>query len=347
MSRFYLPSGYFDFDAAMQLWRPFTIIIGGRGAGKTYGALEWCINHKVKFAFMRRTQRQLDIINKPEFSPLKPLTRNTGQLYTTKPLASGLAAFYEAELNEDGETVITRPEPIGITLALSTVSNLRGFDASDIDVLLYDEFIPEKSDRPLKHEEDAIFNCYETLNRNRELDGRPPLRLVMMANANDQASPVLVKLGLVQRLDRMAAKGVELWQDPQRGLAVILLAESPISDAKGDTALYRLTAGTEFADMALENAFAYEDRGNIGSRPLEEYRPVCGIGGITVYKHKSSREIYVSPHRRGAPPVYATGETELARWREAYGWLWRDLMDDRIVFEDFATQVVFRQYLGA
>ena len=347
MSRFYLPSGYLDFDAIMQLGRPFTLIIGGRGSGKTYGALNWCLNNKVKFAFMRRTQRQLDIINKPEFSPLKPISRNTGQLYTTRPLASGLAAFYEAELDEDGNTVVSWPEPVGITLALSTVSNLRGFDASDIDVLLFDEFIPEKSERPLRHEEDALFNCYETLNRNRELDGRQPLRLVMMANANDQASPVLVKLGLVQRLDKMAAKGTELWQDPERGLAVILLGESPISVAKSETALYRLTAGTEFAGMALDNSFSYEDRGNIGTRPLDEFRPVCGIGGVTIYKHKSKREFYVSEHRRGSPPIYGTGDTELARWREAYGWLWRELMDDRIIFETFAAQVVFRQYLGA
>ena len=347
MSRFYLDSGYINFEAAMQLGRPFTLIIGGRGSGKTYGALEWCLRNKVKFAFMRRTQRQLDIINKPEFSPLKPITRNTGQLYTTRPLASGLAAFYEAELDEDGNTVVSWPEPVGITLALSTVSNLRGFDASDIDVLLFDEFIPEKSERPLRHEEDALFNCYETLNRNRELDGRPPLRLVMMANANDQASPVLVKLGLVQRLDKMASKGVELWQDPERGLAVILLSDSPISDAKEETALYRLTAGTEFAGMALDNSFSYEDRGNIATRPLDEFRPVCGIGGVTIYKHKSHREYYVSEHRRGSPPVYGTGDTELARWREAYGWLWRELMDDHIIFESFAAQVVFRQYLGA
>lgn len=342
---FYLPSGYLDFEKVMQLGQPFTLIIGGRGCGKTYGALSWCIEHGHKFALMRRTQRQLDIINKPEFSPLKPISRSTGELFATRPLASGLAAFYRAELDDDGGEVITGP-PIGITLALSTISNLRGFDAGDLDVLLFDEFIPEKSERVLKNEADALFNAYETLNRNRELQGRLPLRLVLMANANDQASPVLLQLGLIRRIDRMLERGTELYLDKARGLALLLLRESPISDAKSGTALYRLTAGSEFAEMALENAFAYEERGRIQSRALTEYRPICGIGGITIYQHKSSREFYVSSHRSGSPPVYDTGDVELRRWREAYGWLWRELMDDRIAYEDFACQVTFRRYLG-
>ena len=184
MSKFYLPSGYFDVAAALDLGQPFTFVIGGRGSGKTYGALKCCIDRGYKFGFMRRTQRQLDIINKPEFSPLKPICRDTGLRFTTRSLASGIAAFYPCELDNDGSEVVSGP-PVGITLALSTVSNLRGFDASDIDILLYDEFIPEKSERPLKNEADALFNAYETINRNRELDGKPPLRLVCMANAND------------------------------------------------------------------------------------------------------------------------------------------------------------------
>lgn len=342
---FYLPTGYLDFDKVMQLGQPFTLIIGGRGSGKTYGALQWCIERGHKFGLMRRTQRQLDIINKPDFSPLKPLQRDTGKHYTTKTIASGLAAFYESEPDDEGNEVITGPA-IGITLALSTISNLRGFDASDLDVLLFDEFIPEKSERPLKNEADALFNAYETLNRNRELQGRPPLRLVLMANANDQASPVLLQLGLIRRIDRMLEKGTELYIDKGRGLALILLRESPISAAKADTALYRLTSGSDFAEMALDNAFSYEERGRITSKNLTEYRPVCGIGGITIYKHKSEREIYVSSHRQGSPPVYETGDVDLQRWREAYGWLWRELMDDRISFEDFACQVTFRRYLG-
>ena len=46
-------------------------------------------------------------------------------------------------------------------MALSTVSNLRGFDMSDCTLLIYDEFIPEPHERPLKNEAAALFNAYE------------------------------------------------------------------------------------------------------------------------------------------------------------------------------------------
>ena len=346
MKKYYLESGYVNMRAVLGIGVPFIFVIGGRAVGKTYGALSVCLEDRRKFAFMRRTQRQLDIINKPEFSPLKPIMRDTGKLYTTKALASGLAAFVPCEKDEDGDEVISGP-PVGITLALSTVSNLRGFDASDIDVLIYDEFIPEKSERPLKNEADALFNCYETLNRNRELAGKPAMQMLCLANANDQASPVLLRLGLVRRLDKMAATGQELFVDRKRGLALLLLSDCEISAAKGDTALYRLTSGTDYADMALSNRFAYEDRGSICSRPLAEYRPVCAVGDIVVYKHKADRSYYITTHKTGSPPTFGDGDTELARWRRCYGWLWREYMDNNIDFEDYACQIVFSKYIDS
>ena len=346
MKKFYLSSGYLDMRAVLELGVPFIFVIGGRAVGKTYGALQVCLEDHRKFAFMRRTQRQLDIINKPEFSPLKPIMRDSGELYTTKPLASGLAAFLPCRVNDEGDEEISGP-PVGITLALSTISNLRGFDASDLDVLIYDEFIPEKSERPLKNEADALFNCYETLNRNRELVGKPPLQMLCLANANDQASPVLLRLGLLRKLDRMASTGQELYLDRKRGLAVLLLMNSDISEAKGKTALYKLTEGSDFAEMALQNRFAYEERASICSRPIHEYRPVCMVGEIVVYKHKAERRFYVTTHKLGSPPSFGIGETELARWQRAFGWLWREYMDDRIDFEDYACQVLFTRYIGA
>ena len=343
---FYLPNGYLDFPRVWALPYPFVIIIGGRGTGKTFGALDFCTENKIKFAFFRRTQQQADIINKTEFSPLRPVARMRGFEFTMKPIVKGISAFCPATLDEDGKAVITG-EPWGITAALSTISNVRGFDASWIDCMLYDEFIPEKGERLLKGEADTLFNAYETLNRNRELLGNPPLRLVLMANANDQASPVLLKLGLVKRLDTMAAKGVSYYADEKRGLAVVLLPDSPISASKADTALYKLTAGTDFAEMSLSNKFAYEERGNVAPRPIAEYKPFVVVGELCVYKHKSDNRYYVTQHKAGSPPTYGVGDNEIARFRHAYGWLYRAHMLKRVDFEDYACQVLFTQYIDA
>lgn len=342
--RFYDSNGYLDFRRVRDMGYPFTLVIGGRGTGKTYGALKTSIEDGKKFVFMRRRQTQLDIINRPEFSPVKPVCRDMGWKITNRPIAKGLSAFVPYELSEDGKEQISGP-PYGYTVALSTVANLRGFDASDVDLILFDEFIPEKSERPMPHEADALFNCYETFNRNRELAGRQPIQLVCMANANDQTAPVLEYLRLIRRIDNMRKNGTELYTDDKRGLCLILLRDSPISEAKQDTALYRLTEGGDFATMALVNDFAYEDRGRIISRPLCEYKPIVTVGEITVYRHKSKRLFYVSEHRTGSPPTFTAGETELARFKRAYCDLWGEYMSDRIEFEGYLCQTLLTKYL--
>lgn len=339
---FYDQRGYLDFRKVRDIGMPFTLIIGGRAVGKTYGALRSSVEDGRKFMFMRRKQTQLDIINRPEFSPIKPVCRDTGLKITTRPVAKGLAAFVPYEIEEERE-VISGP-PYGYTCALSTVANLRGFDASELDMLFYDEFIPEKSERPLANEADALFNCYETFNRNRELAGHAPLQMVCMANSNDQSAPVLESLRLIRRIDRMRQTGQELYTDPRRGLALVMLRDSPISAAKRETALYRLTEGTDYSEMALNNSFAYEDRGRILSRPIAEYRPIVTVGEITIYKHKSDGSFYITGHRTGTPPTYGAGETELARFRRSYGWIWTEYMRDNIVFEDYLSQILLTKY---
>ena len=63
MSGLYLENGFFDFGEAVRRSTAFNFIIGGRGTGKTYGALKWCIESGKKFLFMRRLQKEADIIN--------------------------------------------------------------------------------------------------------------------------------------------------------------------------------------------------------------------------------------------------------------------------------------------
>ena len=340
----YLPSGYLDFRGLRNRGYPYNLLMGGRGTGKTYGALLTSVEDQLAFAFMRRRQAQVDIINSPEFSPMRPICRDTGLQITMTKVVHGISAFVEYE-EKDGKQIITG-QPLGFTCALSTLANVRGFDASRLRLLLYDEFIPEKAERPLPHEADTLFNAYETMNRNRELDGQDPLQLFCMANSNDLAAPVLVKLDLVKRIERMLDKGTELWTDERRGLLVAMLQDSPISARKRDTALYRLTAGSSFASMALDNRFSYEERGRIVSRPLAEYKPLVSVGEITIYQHKARPAYYVSTHKAGGCVQYETGETELQRFRRAYGWLWKECMADRVEYEDYLCQVHFTEYCG-
>ena len=52
----YLKSGYLDVEKILSYKLPFNFIIGGRGTGKTYGALKTAYINDIRFMLMRRTQ---------------------------------------------------------------------------------------------------------------------------------------------------------------------------------------------------------------------------------------------------------------------------------------------------
>lgn len=336
--KIYQDSGYIDMRKIMSLGLPFNFIVGGRGTGKTYTGLETLIEDKKKFIYMRRTQTQADLINKPEFSPFKSLNDDFGWNIGTESLSKYNAGFYQ-QIEDDGRLISTGA-PLGYTCALSTISNIRGFDASDVEVLLYDEFIPEKHERPIKKEAWALFNAFESINRNRELKGKTALQLICLANANDMANPIFLELGLVKKAVEMKRKKQEVYINRERGILLLVLDESPISERKSDTALYRLTRGSTFEGMSIKNDFSGEEMGRIKSKPLKEYKPIVSVGEITIYEHKSNRSFYISTHKTGSPITFGTGETERARFRRIYQWVWDEYMENNIEFEEYLCEIL-------
>ena len=256
----YLDNGYLDIEKILSYNMPFSWVIGGRATGKTYGALKYAYESHTRFILMRRTQAQTDLINKPEFNPYKAINQDLGTDIQVKSISKYNSKIYEPV--EDGAQLL------GYTCALSTISNLRGFDASDCKLLIWDEFVPEKHERPIKGEGAAFLNAYETINRNRELKGEPPLQVLGLANAFNIANPVFLELGLVGRCEKMKNNDQEFFMDPERGILLVLLQHSKISKAKADTALYRLSSGS-YKDMALSNDFIYNNSDSIKAQALK------------------------------------------------------------------------------
>ena len=332
----YLNNGYLDIEKILSYKMPFNFIVGGRGTGKTYGALLTAYTDQKRFILMRRTQTQCDLINKPEFNPYKVINTDMNENITVRAISK-----YNAKIViETDET----EKILGYTCALSTISNMRGFDASDVSLLIYDEFIPEKHERPLKNEGSAFLNAYETINRNREISGNEPLQVLCLANAFNIANPIFLELGLVGICEKMRNKGNELFIDKSRGVLIVLLQHSKISKAKADTALYRLSTGS-YSEMALSNDFIYNSKDNIKSLSLTEYKLICTVGEISIYKHKSQRNYYVSEHRTGTAPLYKSDEVNLMRYRKNHGLLlYSAYMRNNVIFENMLTKSLFELY---
>ena len=333
MFNLYLPSGYLDARAILHLGITFNFIIGARGVGKTFGFLDVAQADGIPFMLMRRQQSQTDIINRPDFSPFKAICEKRHINIITES-----AGKYSARFIKDDQV-------IGYTCALSTISNMRGFDASDVKLLLYDEFVPEVHDRPIKEEGKAFLNAIETIGRNRELDNEKPLQVVCMANAFNIANPIFLELGLVGVAERMKLKGQEIYINRERSLSIIMPKSDKIIGRKKHTALYKLTDQSSFTDMALKNDFIYNPSDNVEPQVIKEFKPMVTVGEITIYKHKSQRLYYVSEHRSGNPPSFKTDEIELKRYLKQYGYILnRAYINNNVKFENILTKSLFELY---
>lgn len=338
----FLPSGYVNMRAVFELPFTFIWIVGGRGTGKTYGALEYLLESNTRFMLLRRTASQAQIVQNPAMTPIKSVVNDHGWKYTVAPVVKGVGGIYEYQ-NTDGKDELIYPAA-GYIASLSTFANVRGFDASDIDAIFYDEFIKEEHEKGMKGEADALLNAYETMNRNRELQGRKPIKMVAASNSTDLANPYFVRLGLVTEFERMRQRGQMVRELPGRDTCIIDLQHSPISEQKRNTALYRMARNTEFASMALDNAFGV-DLGQYKSKSLKEYKPMLAVGELVVYRHKSRQEFYVTPHRSGNPPYYGTSKQELTRFRLQNRWIVAAYINQQISFESYFCEALLCQYL--
>lgn len=335
--KIYDSNGYVNVEGILEEGYPFNFLVGGRGTGKTYTALKVAKEQGRIFMLMRRTQSQADLISKPEFSVFKPLNTDLGWHVMVKSISKYNSMFYEADAENS-------THPIGYTCALSTLSNMRGFDASDIQLLIYDEFIPEKHERLLKNEADALFNAYETMNRNRELKGIAPIQMLCLANANDITNPVFEHLKLIRIADKMQKGNADRWTDEKRGIQLIMLHRSPISKQKAGTVLYRLTDGSEFSSMALDNDFNV-DRQHIKPRPLSEYLPVCSLGELCIYRHKSENRLYATTHLSGVfNKTYSLSDSDRLHYQRIYRSHWEMYISKKIDFEDVLSEKLFIKY---
>lgn len=331
----YDKNGYIKIESLLACGMPFIFVTGGRGTGKTYGALKYILDSGRRCMWMRRTQTETDLINKPEFQPFKALNADTGRNIDTKKAAKGSAVFIDLD---DPENVI------GYTCALATISNMRGFDASDVELFVYDEFIPERHKAAIKEEGNALFNAYETLNRNRELQGRPPLQLLALSNSNRLDNEIFAALDIINICQDLKRNGEREYINTARGLAVFMLDNSPISEKKRLTALYKLTAGGTFSEMALDNQFADLAEHVSVKRNLREYIPLATVGRLAIYRHKSNRRYYVTGTRAGVfKNEFADTDKERLAFIRTYPLLYDAYLKRRIDFSDYASEAAFRK----
>lgn len=344
----YLDNGYIDMEGIIEEPDlPFMFLWGGRGTGKTYGALKYAERNYNKtgerYIYLRRTERQLDECMRADNNPFKQLNVDMNwSIYPMKDKDFG-RAYYKCKTGETGRLQIDSM-PHGYMLSLSTIGNIRGLSYSDVSLVIYDEFMKMPTEKTMKNEGFAFADMYESINRNREFAGKEPLKVVCLSNANDLANDLFVYYHLVDRVEFMIKKNKMQYLDYGRGFALLRFDDSEISHKKKNTSLYRFTGvDSQYTKFAVGNSFKETEIPTIKPQNLAEYKPIVTIRGIVIYEHKSRHEYYATFHFSGNPEIFDDSEIDKTRFCRKYMFLWDAHLDERIYFETYEIYRIFEK----
>ena len=278
------------------------IIIGGNSTGKTYSTLWHEYTENRPFAFVKRTNDDVDILcasnKKVDLSPFKAINRDKGIDVGCQKVTKGIGAFYN---RVDGEVDGT---PIGYVMSLNAVGSVKGFDVSEIKDIIFDEFIPQPWERTDRREGDKTLVLYRTVSRDREHRGEEPLRLICLANATRIFNPLLEVLELVDVVTNMKINNKTYWYD--RGIMIHLLDDmDDFKEEERNTAIMRAMSDTDWGQMALNNDFAYDDFSCVGHTSLKGYIPKYGFlyKKKTWFVYEKNQNVYIC-HSKADVKIY-------------------------------------------
>ena len=246
---------------------------GSSGAGKTYSTLKYMIEEKKKFVFIKRTNKDVNFLcagtkknvsyKHIDNSPFHPLNRDLKTNIKAFKIDEGYGAFYYCTDQDEAEG-----EPIGYILSLAIAKDIKGFDLSECDFMIFDEFIPQRFERLFnKAEGDAILSIYKTIARDRELRGKDPLVLIGLANASDISNPLFNILEVINDVSTMSDEVSEVKYLKERGIVLHSLFWKV--DRTKLSGLEKAMLGTKWFDNNVIGGFTYNDFSNVRKNDIK------------------------------------------------------------------------------
>ena len=319
---------FFDIRDYLNDLKPISIIIGGRGIGKTYSALSFMIENKKRFMYMRNTRQQITECCSDFGNPFKRLNKDKGWNIRLE-----VEKDHVNILNDDNEV-------IGYASPLSVFENLRGADLSDVDYIIFDEFIENR--KLLFDQFKAFVNMRETVGRNRELLGEEPLYTILLSNAQSLNSPILAGYNLIPDIEGMLKSSQKKLK---RNDTLVLLPESEVSQLKKNTSTYKGLVGTKIYKENIENKFANDSFYGIKKRNIREYKPLCRVDDMYLYQHKSDNKLYVCQIQSTNIPEYNSKDNALSFYQGFGRWLPLEYASGNLNFSDYTTKAKFMKLI--
>ena len=331
----YQENGYIDFDAIHQFMNekniPYCFIVGQRGTGKSTSGMIHLIDQKEPFILFRLSVKEIKMNLNPEYNCFNEINEIKNR-----------NIYFKKIPNVDNDLfIMSDSEQIGMATALDTFGHNRGVSMQKYTLAFLDEFIPEDTIRKTKGEGLALKQSFETINRNRELQGRKSLKMICCANANNLNNEILLDFNLIPMFEFTTKKGYDYMVRDK--ILLINTQNSPISKLKAETDLYKSGAAQgSFRDMALYNRFSRHYSGNVDTVSLNKqfemkfiYKNLLFLRGPDFWYVTEPVDIVINKVKGNIDKIEMYGDSnyEEVRIRRAYYFLTELYYNEHIKFE--------------
>lgn len=327
------------------------VVWSRRGPGKTYSSLRYSYEMRIPIVYMKRTIDDVGIICADrkgiDLSPFVPINRDCNTNVKAVQIEKGLGGFYDAFVNEDGKTEYGTP--FSYIAALNAMKTIKGFDLSHCEWMLLDEFIPQAGEIVKHAEGEMLLDMYMTIQRDRTKRGRPDLKLILFANAENISTPITNELDIVDDMVHlMASQKTHLYIE-DRGIVLHHITEKEIPLQKEEKrGVYKAMENTAWGRKAFGGEFSNNDFTSVIRKNLKNYQPVVALKykDKTTYVYRKDGDLYLTRARNEKCEVYDLN-TENDQKRFYYDWvidLRNECIEGRVKFELYTMYDIIVNY---
>ncbi len=223
-----MDSMYYNVDSALSYNALFTMIMGGRGIGKTFSAKKRAIknflNKGEQFVYLRRYKTELKKAV-PTF------------------FADVAREFPDHKFKSTSKGLYIDEQLAGFCMTLSTQVVEKSTAYPDVTLVIFEEFLidPSSSYHYLRNEVEIFLEAYSTIARDRDV------RVLFLANNVSLYNPYFLYFGLRLTGDETIAKAKD-------GDVILLKVSSEaFADHMAKTRFGKIIAGTSYGEYAIGN----------------------------------------------------------------------------------------------
>jgi hypothetical protein len=238
---------YYDASQLLSFKRPFSIVVGIRGVGKTFKFTQLCIqeslaNKSMAFIWLRRTQEEIKKIKLRFFDDM--IANNLFPDWQFKVLGNDMYATNKTTKDKF---------IIGTFMALSTESQYTGTPFPNVKYLIFDEAMT--SGRYVNEEMFHLLHLIDTIFRNR------PVRTILLGNAFSMSN-LYFEHFKINDLSNQFTSG--------ENFVIENCSYKEFQSFRKETQFGKLISGGDYEKFALMNEFLLDDKYNVIAMPKGE-----------------------------------------------------------------------------